>query len=202
MRWIAIVGAAWLSACGASHQGFHPAERATAETITGETAADYEIILETGSAGDVKLWSRGAFESDEDQTIIHLGVDVDNESSRSIVLDTVELDVLGDDGSVQSDLSPDGRLAEVPPESSGQVDLYFTLPRTVEPYEVRAFRVRWQARAGEMTYKQTTPFVRDREPVRGGPYHYYHSPLYDPFYHPFYDPYRIRYHPIPPPPVR
>ncbi|MFW5739731.1 MAG: hypothetical protein ACOC1F_05135 [Myxococcota bacterium] len=209
MRWIAVIGgviggvigagggAAGLTACGASHQGFHPAERATAETITGETAADYEIVTEAGSMGDVKLWSRGAFETDDGTTVIHIGIQLENESSRPIVLDDVVLDSLRYDGAVKSNIRPTGQLARVLPGKSEEFELYFTLPEPADPDRIRAFRVRWKAQAGDSTYQQTTPFHQDRERMYAGmPYSYYY---YSPYYDPFYDPFWVRPYPIAPP---
>src|SRR5688572_8408846 len=87
----------------ATTENFTPAERATAISPEGFTAADYEIAVEGERLGDVMVWSNGAHRSDLDgrRTVLHVGFRVENDSDLSIEIDPSD---------VQIHVETDGRI--------------------------------------------------------------------------------------------
>lgn len=189
-RTIVITIAALCCACGATRERFEPAERATATTTEGYTAAEYEIQGRGGPLGDAKLWSRGAFVADvrgQERTVVHVGFEIENNSNESLELvsDELYLDSATLDESVVRDIPPLQLRGstDVPPGATRRVDAFFRLPAGIQPQDADAFRIHWKIQDGTVSYAQRTPFLET--PDRQLPYYYY-TPFYDPFY---YDPY-------------
>jgi hypothetical protein len=183
------------AACAASEK-FTPAERATAISPQGYTAADYEMVVEGERLGDAMVWSNGAHRTESGRTVVHVGFRVENDTDLPIEIapEDVQIHVVADDQTIrrsQADIVEGARVVE--PGREGTLALYFALPKGVSPQDVDAFRVSWKAHANGLEYVQRTPFLEYEEPVAypyayGGLYNsFYYSPFYDPFlYSPFY----------------
>jgi hypothetical protein len=189
-RTVIVSIAALCCACGASRERFEPAERATARTAEGYTAAEYEIQGREGVLGDAKLWTRGAFRAEvrgQKRTVVHVGFELENNSNQpfELVRDQIYLDSATLDRAVVRDIPPTqvNGSTTVPPGATRRVDAFFSLPPGAMPHDADAFRVHWKIANGSVSYAQRTPFLET--PDRQVPYYYY-TPFYDPFY---YDPY-------------
>lgn len=181
-------------ACGASSREFRPAERATAESPTGYEAAAYTIVVDGQRIGEAKVWSRGAYEADDemgDRTIIHFGLEIENHTDVPLILvrDEFRLTGITEDSIRFSGITPvrvDGSLRIVP-GATQQVDLFFQLRgEELEPNDIGGLGLHWMIQDGGR-YAQYTPFVRDQR-IYAGTVRWYYSPFYDPIH--YYYPYR------------
>ena len=192
MRILAIAAFGVLLGCEPD-VAFRPAERATATSPSGYSAADYDIMGPYGHFADAKVWSRGAYEADmkgDEHIVIHVGFIIENSLDRPIVLDESQLvlDSVTIEGERTLDRRPDWLEGdvEIPPGSEREVHVYFVLGTDdeLEPWDIDAFRARWVLRdvEGRLRYSQRTPFLPRRPDVDRAT-GYYYSPFYDPFYH-------------------
>jgi len=172
-------------------ENFTPAERATAISPEGYTAADYELVAEGEHLGDAMVWSNGAYERDGD-TVVHVGFQIENVTDTPIELnsDDVQIRVQAEDTtvSVEGPTLVSGSTV-IPPGTERTAALFFELPAGISPDDVYAFRVSWAAHSGSLEYEQRTPFMEYDEPALIDPYYrggYYGSAFY---YTPFYDPF-------------
>jgi hypothetical protein len=174
---IAIIGA--LAACAAPRQAFIPTERPTGLSPEGRTAAEYDIITRAGALGDARVWSRGAVQArvrGETRTLVHVGLELENNSARELYVDFDELrlDSVVIAGRVLRDLPPlqVRGVGRVQPGADGQLDVYFRMPRGVSPTDVEAFRVDWRVRSDEqLAYRQRTAFLPAVALAPFGPYY-------------------------------
>lgn len=176
-------------ACAAQKEEFRPAEKATAISPQGYTAAEYDLkARQGGDLGEAKVWSNGAKQVEvrgDDRTVVHVGFTFENngDTPLKLQLDRTRADVgLKNEGGSVTNLQAaqvEGDV-EVSPGQERQVALYFVLPQKVAPNDINAFRVRWTLANGTKYFSQSTPFVEKPEPR--GP-RYYYSPFYDPFFH-------------------
>lgn len=180
-----------LAACGTDQQAFRPASHATGETISGHAAAEYDIDSQQGELADVRVWSRGAYETEirgEDETVVHVGLEVQNEQGQPLAVDPNRLkaDVLVGDQRFEGlkPLSIEGPTT-IEPHGSAELHVHFTVPKRVDPDEIRGFRVHWGVQGLGRAYSQVTPFVQKPDPVPVYGSGFYYSPFYDPFYYPY-----------------
>lgn len=194
---------ATVAACGGGPEYFRPTEKLS-ETSGGYPAASYDIRSRDAQVGQVNVWSSGAYEEESrrgDHVVVHVGLEVENNSQMPIVLDTSKLAMsrveIDDDRLVDARLlsvqSEDGDLV-VGPGRVESFDVYFQVPQTDNPQNLDSFRVRWALRWNGQEYLQYTPFLEMYEYAYAPWYPYYYDPfLYDPFYYGFYyDPFYPR----------
>jgi hypothetical protein len=189
MKKLSILIAAGLVACGGTSrpERFEPAERATAESPQGYTAAEYELTTRKGDLGDVKVWSPGARIMEVNgvnRTVVHVGFEVDNSSNQPIDLEDLALDQATLHRQIVSGVQPariDGATT-VQPGRVNEINAYFPLPAGVSPQQVNAFRIRWRIHSPDVVYSQHTPFIQNP----GEAVAYYYTPYYDPFYYDWY----------------
>lgn len=184
-------GLCFLVAACATPERFTPAERATAISPQGYTAADYEMVVDGERIGDAVVWSNGArrTHSDGDRTMIHVGFRVENDTDVPIEIDPDDVEIRAKtDGRTirkrEADRIEGSQVID--PEREETIDLYFAMPPGVDPQDLDSFRVNWTARAGDLAYTQRTPFLEYEEPMIYPPYPwigFYYSPFYDPFLH-------------------
>lgn len=196
---VTLLLAATVYGCAASHASFRPTERVEGRTVEGFREAFYDLSIANERNAELKIWSRGAFLVDTatgKRTVIRVGFTIDNGGEVPIQLevDSVRLESLQTDEPQQEDLS--GRLvvgeAVVAPGTSGDTEVEFTLPATIRPADVKAFRIKWSARAAGKTFTEFTPFVQHSERYAYIPVYAYYYP-YHPWHHPFYTPFYYRY---------
>jgi hypothetical protein len=183
------------SACVAcvSSRTFVPGEHVTGVSPDGEQPSAEYALLENGeSLGDVKVWSEGALR-DGARTAVRVAFEITNQSSEPLRFDAQSLFL--------EELPEKGKAAgreratqiagdtTVPPGESRQLAATFTLPSGVWPSDVPGYRVGWTVVASK-SHSRKTPFVyvRAREPDPWGP-------AYGPYgYYPgFYGSWSIRY---------
>lgn len=187
--------AALLAGACAQTESFTPTEKATAVSPRGYSAADYDLSTKTADLGEVKVWSNGARRMKfrgRKHTFIHVAFDIENETDQplTLVTDQLYLDSTTLDDTILEDVEPtiiDGPES-IPPREAMQVDVYFAMPRGVDPDDIDAFRVRWVLSDDKQTYAQFTPFIEFEPYYYAGAPGYYYSPFYDPF---FYDPFLL-----------
>lgn len=197
------------SACATAPESFTPAESATGISPEGFTAADYEMIVDGQRLGDVQVWSNGAYRADVNgrrRTVLHVGFQVESYVDVPIEISPrqAELRVQVNGTIVRREADFIEGPRTVAPNSDQTLSMYFVLPRDINPQDVDAFRISWNAKAKGLTYAQRTPFI-EYEPAYYYPYYsaglgfgYYYSPFYDPFYYYPYAPYgRVMVHPRP-----
>jgi hypothetical protein len=193
-----VVGAlAALGLCGCAstsqHEAFTPLEHAKGTTFEGYTEAIYELSGMAGRFGEAKLWSRGAYTNPEAPgTHIHLGMDFENSGDLPITVqpNQIRLESVQTSDGVLRDLavSAPSHTATIAPRSTGRVELVFSLPSSVRPDEVQAFRAAWSVRANGQEFAEFTPFARSKPTTYYVPVHAYYYPYY-PDYYPYYDPF-------------
>lgn len=170
---------------------FEPAEKMTARSPEGYSAAEYDLRTDDRALGEAKVWSDGAFRKEIrglDRTVVHVGFLIESHVDEPLRLDTDGMRLRSAilDQRTLEDIQPAAveGMTTVQPQGRQQIDVYFALPRGTGPTDVNAFQVRWQLRARALTYRQETPFLQSQAEQYAGMYFY--TPFYDPF---FYDPY-------------
>lgn len=184
-----VIGAALVTvACGA-RQEFTPAEKATARSPEGYSAAEYQIGDKEGVLAMVKVWSNGAYRRTirgEQRTVIHVGFAIENFSDEALSVNTedLRLDLGVLDKRVFDNLKPTlaSGMMVVAGGLQQRFDVYFALPRDVSPRQVNAFQIKWKLGNDKIHYAQETPFL-ENEVER---YAYYYTPFYDPFIYDYY----------------
>jgi hypothetical protein len=171
---------------------FRPREHATGESPQGIPAAEYQL----DNTGGLLLWSQGAWyeEGDAgDQTVIHFGFEVENESQQGleILAEEFRLQARLEDGRSITALQLielDGPL-ELEPETSSELHLWFASPELDTPGDIEALNLRWLLRRrgeGNTEYRGSTKFRRDYDShLRYGyyrPYGYYSAYGYHPLW--------------------
>lgn len=212
---------AGLTAC-TSYQAFHPAEKATAESREGFTAAEYDLETPAGApVGEAKVWSPGAERAEQDgqtRTVIRVNFTIENESNVPLEFPVEQLRLAAIiNGTKLRELPPTeprtpARVV-VPPGEEQQIEARFVPPGDPAPHEIEAFRVRWSTVHPQASFNEVTPFLRSEPPPNrlATPYDaYFYSPFYDPFFttpfgrhpvivndrayrHPHYRPQRVRH---------
>jgi hypothetical protein len=192
-------------ACAGRRESFAAAENQSLRSTDGYVAARYDALVAGDVIGDVKVWSSGAFADERSgRTLVHVAFDLENNVDVPYELPPHEVVIEGatTDGVMRGPAElyyqdGDGR---VPAGREARLDLWFAMPRGVEPQDLDAFQVRWAVHTTEGRYAQRTPFT-EYEPPAGyalaDSAYYYHSPWYDPF---LYGPplYRVTVvHPMP-----
>ena len=177
--------------CGARQEQFTPAERMTAMSPEGFTAAEYDLGTKEKNLGEAKVWSNGAYRKKvrgEKRTVVHVGFYIENHTDQPMTLpmDQLFLDSATLDRNVIENVPPASMegMTTIEPHGRQRIDAYFALPRGVAPKEVDAFQVQWKLVTDDLVYSQETPFLESPEERHAGAYYY--TPFYDPFY---YDPY-------------
>ena len=177
--------------CGAEEASFSPTENVNAESRTGQAAAAYNVRSRSGPVAKVNVWASGAYRSSDHQTIVQMGVEVQNRGNNPVALDTrtAELDLFDKNGQPL----PRATLVSVVPPGAPMVaagqaqdfDLYFALPpEQVKPGKIGSLRFRWAlAHDSAQRYVQFTDFRRNVN-IYPGYYGYYgYEPIYG-----YYDP--------------
>lgn len=184
-----VVGVALLAmGCGGA-QHFDAVERATATSPRGDVAAEYEIGDPNSPTAEVKVWTRGAYESVVDGrevTVIAVVVEVENMGSAPIELEGVTLHGTRAAGASFADLAPFRVEGErvVGPGSESSLRAFFALAERYDPEDIAQFEVSWALRHGGGTYVQRTPF--QQAPDEYATYYGYPYPYL--FYIPFAGP--------------
>src|SRR5689334_8386586 len=153
---------ALLAGCGAARQYFEPTERVTGQTENGYSQALYPLSGPRGPFGEVTLWSRGAYETDDGRTVVQVAFSLHNTSDSPIELrgDELRIGTMRTDDALLSELVPaDPSVLSVPPQGIGEAQFHFVLPPDTRPREVRAFRLRWAVHAKNALYRQRTVFI-------------------------------------------
>ena len=193
-----------LCGCAASRQYFEPSERVQGQTVQGYKVAIYALTGATGVFGEAKVWSHGAYETGDGQSVVHVGFEIHNTGKTPIELraNELRLDVMHEDNGPLLGLATAEDGARVfAPGTIGDASFLFELPHGLGPGDVVALRLHWRAHAGDQVYAQRTPFIEEQErepyatPYNGypcwpyGPYdcmymHPYGGRLYDPVFIP------------------
>jgi hypothetical protein len=171
-----------------SSRAFVPAEHVTGFSPNGEQlAAEYALLEEGETLGDVKVWSDGA-ERDGSQTTVRVAFELTNQSHEPLRFDAQglfleELPEKGKAAGRERASRLDGDTL-VPAGESRQLAATFTLPSGVWPSDVPGYRVGWTVLASK-SHSRKTPFMymrgaRDPDPwgPAYGPYYGYYPGLY------------------------
>jgi hypothetical protein len=159
---IALVAFGALGACTPAEQ-FQPVSANTVgETSEREIAADYHVRANGQPAGDVRVYSKGAYDSGHDTTLVHVGFDVHNRLATPVRLScNLMTSVRTDEGTAHS-IPPFDSTADrtIPPGTSRKIDVVFELPEEeMGPQDVDAFTVSWTLEGTNLRYEQATSFV-------------------------------------------
>ena len=167
MKRVAMFAAVMVAGCAASQQQFEPTERVQGRTVEGDKVATYPVTVSTGQVGEANVWSRGAHETEGDESVVHLGLDVRNTGAAPIELrpEEVTLDVFVERGKISGIKPADPVARSFAPGQTGGASLVFPLPHGVSPGDVEALTLNWQGHVADQTYAQRTPFVEEPEPV-------------------------------------
>jgi hypothetical protein len=156
--------------CALAPRGFDAVENATLPSPAGLAAAQYDVEGDIGELAHVEVWSGGVYRARVDgveRTLVEVNLRVEPDAGRDAVLvrDTLALDAVQTDHRRILEVSP-LRVDRARPLEGGATEYtaYFALPEGVRPGDVRSFRVRWQVRAGDVTYGQRTPFLEALPP--------------------------------------
>jgi hypothetical protein len=158
-----------LIACSyAPPERFRPTDPSPVAEVSEQLlAADYPLRIEGRAAGEVRVYSKGAFRDARRRTMVHVGFDIRNREAHAMRLaPTVSARLRTDEGPIVA-LAPHDRAADltVPPGSSRKFDVLFELPKHVQPQNVDAFSVSWTLDGEGLHYAQATSFV-ERQTIR------------------------------------
>jgi hypothetical protein len=162
-----MLAAVALAGCAANQQYFQPTERVEGRTQTGRKVAIYPIAVPQGPVGEAKVWSSGAYETDGDETVVRVGLEVHNTSAAPLQVDPgdLRLHVHADDYAPLSGLRPEDEVARaVPPGGIAQLSSTFELPPGISPGDIESMRLDWRVRADGQVYAQSTPFTEEVNP--------------------------------------
>jgi hypothetical protein len=137
----------------------------------GQPAAIYEIPYGRRKGGQVQVWTDGIMddgrptrESDRPESrprSFRVGLIVRNDSSRLLSVDPSDVRLLLDE---IPDLRPrETRQVAVAPGLSSEILLRYPLPGRFERLPPDSYKVAWSVQFGTETYRQITPFTRQRE---------------------------------------
>lgn len=180
LTWIVAIA---VCGCGASRQYFEPSERVQGQTLEGHRVAIYPLTVASGPFGEAKVWSRGAYETD-DRALVHAGLEIHNTSGAPIELrqGDVKLDVLSKGQGPIRGLQPITDAARAfAPGTIGEANLRFALPESLSPRDVVALRLHWRVHVNGHTYVQRTPFVQEADAPYAGRYQPYPCWPYGPY---------------------
>ena len=188
MRRIALIGLL-VAGCAPSAAYFRPTEKALGESFEGQEQAIYDLSGPSGRAGEVKVWTNGAYREHQ-TTVLRVHLDVESTTESVVELDGRDLklaSVVGEHGTLRdvgpSEVSPGVR---VEPGDLAGVSALFTLPGDIDPEDIDGFVLRWTARVDGRPTTELTPFVRLQHSYAPYVYSPFYWPYYDPFYSPFY----------------
>jgi hypothetical protein len=175
------VGVLGLYGCAASRQYFEPAERVQGQTVQGDKVAIYPLAAAGSHFGEAKVWSHGAYETDGDRNVVHVGLELHNTGNVPLELRPAELrlDVMdGERGPVRGLQTSETAPRVVAPGAIADASFLFELPPGIAPRDATALRLHWRVHAGDKTYTQRTPFVEEAESVPYASPHYYRYPCW------------------------
>ena len=168
MRRLWMLAAIGLAGCAANQQYFQPTERVEGRTQEGRKLAIYPLTVAQGPVGEAKVWSSGAYETDGDDTVVRVGLEVHNTSGAPIELDPgdLQLHVTAHHYAPISGLRPeDERARAVPPGGIAQLNPTFELPPGISPGDIRSMRLDWRVHAAGQVYAQSTQFTEEVNPA-------------------------------------
>jgi hypothetical protein len=182
-----------------SSRAFVPSEHVTGFSPDGEQlAAEYTLLEEGETLGDVKVWSDGAVR-DGSHTAVRVTFEIANQSTAPLRFEPrgLFLEEMPESGKTPGRVRPAEVRGDVlvPAGQSRQLTATFALPKGVWPSDVPGYRVGWTL-LGHKPHSRKTPFtyVRPREPDPWGPWS---GPYYG-YYPGFYGAWPAR-RPWPPP---
>jgi len=171
-------------------RAFVPTEHVTGFSPSGEQyAAEYSLIEDGESIGEVKVWSDGASRDraeDGTRTVVRVAFEITNQSSAPLRFDEQRLflEETPEEGKTpgrERATRVDGGTL-VPVGDSRQVTVTFALPSGVWPSDIPGYRVGWTVVARK-SHSRKTPFSyvqATREADPWGPYY----PAYPGYYYP------------------
>jgi hypothetical protein len=134
-----------------------------------ERGASYRLRVGQRGAARVQVWSYGGYFGTSDEPMTHIGFDIHNTGTESLVFDVSDLHLALE--GAQARRLPSPKLTAVtplgpekiriPPGSSTMFDSYFQLK--IAPVEVEKMQLRWKLSAGSAEIEQLTTFVRDED---------------------------------------
>jgi hypothetical protein len=196
MRWWMVPALAAAAGCAAEQARFKAAG-------DGRGTAYYYPIESGGRTwGDVKVWSPGSYELDDETPVVEVDFRIRGDADQALEFDVAATYAeIGTDGRferVLADRTP-GSAVRVEPGAVETVVLRFALPGKVGPRDVDEFEVNWVLRtpSGRLTYTSVFVPLRDERRVSyrpsmgwglyfGHPYRYRHhlGTWDDPFFWP------------------
>lgn len=173
-----------LAACS-SRADFRPVE-AEPEVPSSLAGAYYEVTIGQRKLGDVKIWSDGSFEDDDDVERIHIGMRIrnDGEEPLRLVLEDTELELRTPEEEmflVEEEVGAPP-VVEIGPRETRRFDLFYPLPEELDADELSGVELIWALEGPGGRVGRSTPFMRE---LRGGRYRGYATP-YHPYPYPFY----------------
>jgi hypothetical protein len=160
------IGVLGLYGCAASRQYFEPAERVQGQTVQGDKVAIYPLAAGGSHFGEAKVWSHGAYETEDERSVVHVAIEIHNTGNAPIELRPSELrlDVMDEEnGPLRGLQVQDGGARVFAPGTIDDTSFLFELPGGITPRDVVALRLHWRVHAGAQRYAQRTPFVEERE---------------------------------------
>ena len=162
MRTGPLVLLALAAGCAAEEQRFRPANSPRG------TAAYYELERDGRNWGDVKVWSPGSSELDDDKAVLDVRFRVRNDGEQPIDFDV---------NATYAELGVDGRFERVRPNRTGEavsvapgsvidIPLTFALPPKIGPRDIDEAEVNWAIRTPNGRLTHSTLFVPLREERR------------------------------------
>jgi hypothetical protein len=164
----AVLASGACSACGPETTSFRTTDRIDTARI-GPPSAGYDVYVTGQLVAKVHVWSSGGFVSSSDDSMTHVGFEINNASGQPLVFDADAVDLIAFDGDGAPLPTPrlatitplDLPLVRVPPGETAVLAMYFQL--AVRPRGVESMQMRWLLRAGNDEYRQITGFVRDED---------------------------------------
>jgi hypothetical protein len=179
-----------------SSRAFVPGEHVTGFSPDGEQyAAEYALLEDGETLGDVKVWSEGAAR-DGSRTAVQVAFEITNQSREPLRFDAEHLYL---EEMPEKGKSPGRERAAklagdtlVPAGESRQLAATFLLPSGVWPNDVPGYRVGWTVLASK-SHSRKTPFVYLRGPNDLDPWGPAYGPYYGYYYPGFYGSWSVRY---------
>lgn len=172
------------------YEAFRPSQEATAASLEGFPAAEYEPQAADRALGEVKVWSMGAKKvryGGEPRTLLHTGLEVRNTSNQTIIIDPAQLRleavVLDDESLENIEVSNFEGPARIAAGDAETIDVFFAMPDGIDPDDLDAFRLKWalvgetDERGKRAIYTEWTPFIENDMMASGAPgYGYGYGP--------------------------